>query len=386
MTQPPQPRPHPPALRSLPPRRREPLDTAAVPKVPIDRPVPGGTIPGAGRQQLRIPGTAHAVKSVDASGTLTGAIPVVGNPTTTATVGPNPPGARPMVVSGTQAVVPDQVQIPVPPAQPAARPAVSLPHPRVPLPPSSTGTIPRRTGAPIPSRRAGAPIPPRRGGAPIPSRRGGAPLPSRRAGGSLPPRRQTLAVEESANAYLPGTIPVGGARRTIPPRAGGRLPAPRPRVIPFDTNRPSRRALRESPELAQRYEQEILEQAELEAKAARLAAKEARLEALLASRMESGQDLDNLEAEELLEDDDETWTEKLVRKSGRFGGTLLFIFTAARWAILVVGAVVAAGLLVLALDRSSQADERNYDFNAPAGSIQAAAEYQPGVDAYGGSA
>lgn len=63
----------------------------------------------------------------------------------------------------------------------------------------------------------------------------------------------------------------------------------------------------------------------------------------------SDEDLDNIDWDEF----EETFTERIIRKAGRWGETLLMLGQAARWAFVVLVAVTVVMALVYALDRSA---------------------------------
>ena len=56
---------------------------------------------------------------------------------------------------------------------------------------------------------------------------------------------------------------------------------------------------------------------------------------------------------QLGEEFEESLTERLIRKSGRWGETLLMLGQAARWALVVLVTVLVVGMLIFALDKNA---------------------------------
>ena len=112
-----------------------------------------------------------------------------------------------------------------------------------------------------------------------------------------------------------------------------------------------------NPQDSRSSRRESLEQAEArqlqELKEAEQKFHEADVEAL---RKELGEDitdeeLENIDWEEF--EFEESFTERLIRKSGRWGETLLMLGQAARWALVVLVTVVVVGMLIFALDKNA---------------------------------
>ena len=112
-----------------------------------------------------------------------------------------------------------------------------------------------------------------------------------------------------------------------------------------------------NPQESRSSRRESLEQAEArqlqELKEAEQKFHEADVEVL---RKELGEDitdeeLENIDWEEF--EFEESFTERLIRKSGRWGETLLMLGQAARWALVVLVTVVVVGILIFALDKNA---------------------------------
>ncbi len=112
-----------------------------------------------------------------------------------------------------------------------------------------------------------------------------------------------------------------------------------------------------NPQESRSARRESLEQAEArqlqELKEAEQKFHEADVEVL---RKELGEDitdeeLENIDWEEF--EFEESFTERLIRKSGRWGETLLMLGQAARWALVVLVTVVIVGMLIYALDKNA---------------------------------
>lgn len=118
---------------------------------------------------------------------------------------------------------------------------------------------------------------------------------------------------------------------------------------------PQRRLLqRETLEESLARREAELHALEMAAREAELKAREAELEALITHRMKSGLAIEgNIELE--WDEYEETFFERLIRRSGRWGFALLALSGVIRWVAVVLGTVLGAGLLILALDRSTDA-------------------------------
>ena len=124
------------------------------------------------------------------------------------------------------------------------------------------------------------------------------------------------------------------------------MPYGRPGMPPLWNPQESRSTRRETLEQAEARQLQELKEAEQKFH-------EADVEVL---RKELGQDitdeeLENIDWEEF--EFEESFTERLIRKSGRWGETLLMLGQAARWALVVLVTVVVVGMLIFALDRNA---------------------------------
>lgn len=384
------------------------------PKLASAAAAPGDSLPIQGAAAaLRVPNTAHAVRSVDDHGTMTGVIPVVGHAQATTTVGPTPPGVKPMVVSGVQPVLPAEPQVPVAPGG-AAAPVRKVAQPAVPLPPSATGMVPTtvpgsgslppatpgnagpvrpRVGMPAPPRPQGGALPPHAAPNPgqfPPQAQAMAPYPGMfapvpggampRPGMPLPPRPgyQMPGMPAGGGQMPPGMIPLGGGYPPFRPgeqgmpgnpyRMGpGNMPFTPGSVYPSQVRLsplarfaspgtmipqlmgrlPTRRSQRQSFEEIEAKQIEVLREAEKEAR-------EAEVRAMMSRSFQEDEDVtvDDLTDFDW-DDDQETWAEWMIRKSGRWGETLLMFGQAARWGGVVLVTMVGVTLLIFALDRSA---------------------------------
>ncbi|WP_283241654.1 hypothetical protein [Mobiluncus mulieris] len=137
-----------------------PRGTIKAPGLGVNAPKPGQVLSGEGVPGLRVPQTAHAVRAVDATGTMTGMIPVIGKAKAQSNAGPALPGVEPVVVQGNKPIIPDKPAVPVPPSRPATQ-ISQLHSPGAPIPPSTTGMIPVVTpsSGPAPHAPGGNPKP-----------------------------------------------------------------------------------------------------------------------------------------------------------------------------------------------------------------------------------
>lgn len=124
------------------------------------------------------------------------------------------------------------------------------------------------------------------------------------------------------------------------------MPYGRPGMPPLWNPQESRSTRRETLEQAEARQLQELKEAEQKFH-------EADVEVL---RKELGQDitdeeLENIDWEEF--EFEESFTERLIRKSGRWGETLLMLGQAARWALVVLVTVVVVGMLIFALDKNA---------------------------------
>lgn len=91
-----------------------------------------------------------------------------------------------------------------------------------------------------------------------------------------------------------------------------------------------------------------------ELKEAEEASHQAEIEALRSQAERFGSELSDEDLEDIDWDNfEETFTERLIRKSGRWGETILMVGQAARWALVVLVTVAVVVLLIFALDRSA---------------------------------
>ena len=118
--------------------------------------------------------------------------------------------------------------------------------------------------------------------------------------------------------------------------------------MPRWTPAPSRSTRRESLEEAEARQLQELKEAEEKFH-------EADIEVL---KKELGDDLTDEELENIDWEEfefEESFTERLIRKSGRWGETLLMLGQAARWALVVLVTVIVVAMLVFALDKNAAA-------------------------------
>lgn len=124
------------------------------------------------------------------------------------------------------------------------------------------------------------------------------------------------------------------------------MPLRYPPRSPFGMQQP-RSSVRESLEAMEARQIQELRKAEE-------ASHQAEIEAIKSRAERSGEDLTDEELEDIDWDEfEETFTERLIRKSGRWGETLLMVGQAARWALVVLVTVAVVMVLVFALDRSA---------------------------------
>lgn len=392
-----------------------------MPGLGANAPRPGQPMPGANDGSLKVPNTAHAVRSVDETGEMTGVIPVAGRAQAISSPGPQIPGVEPTVVRGSSPVIPETPTVPVG-SKPEPTPVSQLPTPGAPIPPSTTGMIPKTTpgsagnpNAPYPQRAmipgqpgrsvpGGYPwMPP--GTRPVPGGRPSQPgIPAQ-----MPPQMYTQAQGNPPNAPgaagtgqrpgmpsapgMPGMgsrpgmpggyppMPGMGSRPGMPggypPMPGQPMPGmgPRPGMPPmpgmpygmwgrpnpygYPMRYPGMPMLRpigyQPPRSANRETLEDMEARQIqELKEAEEASHRAEIEAIKSQALReneelSDEDLDNIDWDEF----EETFTERIIRKAGRWGETLLMLGQAARWAFVVLVAVTVVMALVYALDRSA---------------------------------
>ena len=412
-----------------------------MPGLGANAPRPGQSMPGVNDGSLKVPNTAHAVRSVDETGGMTGVIPVAGRAQAISSPGPQIPGVEPTVVRGSSPVIPETPTVPVG-STPKPTPVSQLPTPGAPIPPSTTGMIPQTTpgsagnpNAPYPQRamvpgQAGRSMP---GGYPwMPP--GTRPVPGGRHGqpgipAQMPPQMFTQAQGNPPNAPgaagtgqrpgmpgsrpgmpggyppmpgapgmpgmgprpgmpggyppmpgapgMPGMGPRPGMPGGYPPMPGQPMPGmgPRPGMPPmpgmpygmwgrpnpygYPMRYPGMPMLRpigyQPPRSANRETLEDMEARQIqELKEAEEASHRAEIEAIKSQALReneelSDEDLDNIDWDEF----EETFTERIIRKAGRWGETLLMLGQAARWAFVVLVAVTVVMALVYALDRSA---------------------------------
>lgn len=91
-----------------------------------------------------------------------------------------------------------------------------------------------------------------------------------------------------------------------------------------------------------------------ELKEAEEASHQAEIAAIKSQAERAGSEISDEELEDIDWDDfEESFTERLIRKSGRWGETILMVGQAARWALVVLVTVAVVVLLIFALDRSA---------------------------------
>lgn len=373
-----------------------------MPGLGANAPRPGQSMPGVNDGSLKVPNTAHAVRSVDETGGMTGVIPVAGRAQAISSPGPQIPGVEPTVVRGSSPVIPETPTVPVG-STPKPTPVSQLPTPGAPIPPSTTGMIPQTTpgsagnpNAPYPQRamvpgQQGRSMP---GGYPW-MQPGTRPVSGGRPGqpgspAQMPPQMYTQAQGNPPN--VPGAAGMGsrpgmpgqrpGMPGGYPPMPGqpmpgqpmpgmgsrpGMPPMPgmpygmwgRPNPYGYPMRYPGMPMLRpigyQPPRSANRETLEDMEARQIqEFKEAEEASHRAEIEAIKSQALReneelSDEDLDNIDWDEF----EETFTERIIRKAGRWGETLLMLGQAARWAFVVLVAVTVVMALVYALDRSA---------------------------------
>ena len=134
----------------------------------------------------------------------------------------------------------------------------------------------------------------------------------------------------------------------------------------------TRSARRESLEQAEARQLEELKEAEKKFH-------EADVEVL---RKELGDDitdeeLENIDWEEF--EFEESLTERLIRKSGRWGETLLMLGQAARWALVVLVTVLVVAMLIFALDKNAAVTTASGTTLEPGVTLSATAPDPPAV-------
>lgn len=198
-----------------------PQGTIKVPGLGTNAPKPGQVLPGDGVPGLRVPQTAHAVRAVDETGTMTGMIPVIGKAKAQSNAGPALPGVKPVVIQGNKPIIPDKPAVPVPQSRPATQ--ISQLHaPGAPIPPSTTGMIPSATPS-------SGPAPHEPGGTPKLTSAAKPASPQTKPGGSGAPRLVPIITDaktgtKSRPTPLVTDVKTGGSSRPAPrpnPALGG---------------------------------------------------------------------------------------------------------------------------------------------------------------------
>ena len=114
---------------------------------------------------------------------------------------------------------------------------------------------------------------------------------------------------------------------------------------------PSRASQRERLEDMEARQLEELRKAEVASRQAEMEAVMSR--AALAGEEISQEDLETIDWNRM----EESFAERVIRKSGRWGETLLILGQAARWAMVVLMTVLVVVVLVYALDRSANNEQ-----------------------------
>lgn len=110
---------------------------------------------------------------------------------------------------------------------------------------------------------------------------------------------------------------------------------------------------------SQRERLEDMEARQLEElRKAEVASRQAEMEAIMSRAARAGEEISQEDLETIdWNRMEESFAERVIRKSGRWGETLLILGQAARWAMVVLMTVLVVVVLVYALDRSANNEQ-----------------------------